>query len=418
MNTVNVSKQELVGGSFVQDYAPSNIVYQYASARNRPPFSPLLIREMELDPRVSFGLNLIKGRIITRADVKVKAEDEDVAEFITTTINRFWNRSIDIALRAIEWGNKASEVMYEYDKQGRVQFSHLKSYHYGDYDLVSYKGEVSGFLVKHGRFGGNVDLKNIYIGGPKAFIHLHWREYDPIHGLSRLYPVLVPWWEIWCTGGYRDIRRLWYYKNAYDGGTLYYPEGLAELPDGRKVHHQKIAQEIMEKARVGAVRTFPSSYTANGNQKKWEYQPPKTQNAPGGLADYGRELRQEILEAMGVPYEVIEASGNEGFGSSSGREIPVESFDATIQTLIQALITDLDKWVISPLVQLNWARQDKDYELIVKPIRSRNDVENDRAPQETGMVDPDEQVAETEQETPDPKEQEEEQDKQLRVASF
>jgi hypothetical protein len=56
---------------------------------------------------------------------------------------------------------------------------------------------------------------------------------------------------------------------------------------------------------------------------------------------------------MGIPYEVIEASGNEGFGSSSGREIPETAFYAILQEELNWLIHDFVNQIARPMVQVN-----------------------------------------------------------------
>jgi len=193
--------------------------------------------------------------------------------------------------------------------------------------------------------------KEYYLGGPKCFHHVHGRHMHPFYGESRLHGAHIPWNENWCEGGYRDIRRMWFYKNAFEGGTMYHPEGSVQLPSGQIVQFQDIAQGIIEKKRAGATLTLPS--TMKDGQRVWEHVPPKGNTIPSGLFDYEQSLRIEIIEAMGIPYEVIESSGNEGFGSSTGREIPETAFYSILQEELTWLIHDFVEQIVKPMIAIN-----------------------------------------------------------------
>ena len=220
--------------------------------------------------------------------------------------------------------------------------------------VVTKNGKRVGIVVDNFLTAKMEPGKSVYLGGPKAFHHVHQQQYHPHYGRSRLVAVHIPWEETWSEGGYRDIRRMWFHKNAFEGGIMYHPDGVVELPDGRLVSFKDMAQEIIEKKRSGAVMTLPSATDAQGN-KLWEYVEPKGNTVPTGLFEYGDSLRIEILEAMGIPYEVIEASGNEGFGSSSGREIPETAFYSILQEMLNDLICDFEEQVIKPILQINVA---------------------------------------------------------------
>ena len=171
---------------------------------------------------------------------------------------------------------------------------------------------------------------------------------------------------------------MWFHKNAFEGGTMYHPDGSVELPDGRIVNYKDIAQEIIEKKRSGAVMTLPSVTDAQGN-RTWEYDEPKGNSVPTGLFEYGDSLRIEVLEAMGIPYEVIESSGSEGFGSSSGREIPETAFYSILQEMMNDLICDYEEQIIRPIQQINVAQgllPHGTFEILPHPLDS-NAEEND-----------------------------------------
>jgi len=354
MNNITVNPNNLLKTQ-VPDYVPNSGPSYYGYYQRRPLFTQWVIREMLVDPRVLFGLWLIKGPMLSKAKFTVESKNEDVKNFVVKTINKFWQNGASKALKSIEWGYSGSEVLYERDEDTRqIIYKGLKDFESSSVKIVTKNGERTGILIDNFTTVKMTPGRQVYLGGPKAFHTVHWKQYHPHYGRSRLVAAHIPWEETWSEGGYRDIRRMWFHKNAFEGGIMYHPQGSVELPDGRIVSYKDIAQEIIEKKRSGAVMTLPSETNARGD-RLWEYQEPKGNTIPAGLFEYGGSLRIEILEGMGIPYEVIESSGNEGFGSSSGRAIPETAFYSILQELLNDIIVDFNEQVIKPGVQINAA---------------------------------------------------------------
>ena len=346
----------------VKEYVPNTYSTYLFQGRHRPLFTQATIRDMVIDPRVMFGLWLIKGPMLSKAKFNVDCENEDVKQFIADQIHSFWLNGAVQALKAIEWGFSAGEVLYRMeDGTERIVYRGLKDFEPPSCRVVTCNGEHVGIVVQNYETTNMRPGRRVYLGGPKVLHHIHWRHYNPHYGRSRLVGAHIPWNEIWSEGGYRDIRRMWFYRNAFEGGTLYHPHGTVKTPDGRIMEYQNIAQEILEKKRTGAVMSLPNDLDNKGN-RQWEYIEPRGNTIPPGLFDYGDSLRIEILEAMGIPYEVIEASGNEGFGSSTGRQIPETAFYAILQEHLNWLIYDFCEQIARPLVQINAALGKLPYE--------------------------------------------------------
>lgn len=352
MQTVYVDVNDLLTTQ-VQEYIPSTFLGYGGYQRQRPPFTMFTINEMLLDPRIIFGLWLIKGPMLTKGKFSCISDNGEVQQFVESQLRKFWLNGAVQTLKAIEWGYSGSEILYKQDeKTGRIMYDGLKDFESCNVRVVTKNGCRTGLLIDKFMTVNMGVGKAVYLGGPKALHHIHWRQFHPYYGRSRLIGVHVPWNEVWSEGGYRDVRRLWFYKNAFEGGTIYHPQGFVRLPNGQLKAYQNIAQEIIEKKRTGGVMALPSETDARGN-KKWEYDPAKGNTIPAGLFDYGNSLRIEILEAMGIPYEVIESSGNEGFGSSSGRAVPETAFYSILQEELQWLVHDFVEQCVRPLVQIN-----------------------------------------------------------------
>lgn len=364
-----LTPQELLAPAITEDYIPGGGVTfpLFLYARNRPIFNFLMVREMLQDPRVIYGLRLIKGPILSSTQFAVETGDgSEIEGFLNQQLNQFWRFSAGKALKAIEWGYSGHEVMYRED-DGLIVFDMLRDLDPPDCKAVSYRGEVIGMKIKNVRNRSpfaNPNIKSTvsslgtndpYIGIPKAFWHVHDRERHPIYGLSRLYGPHIPWWETWNDGGYRDVRRLWFHKNAFEGGTMYHPPGVTRLSTGVIVSNKDLARELIEKKRTGGVLTLPNTTIGpSGDVRAWEYVPAEGNQVPTGLLDYGELLRGETLEGLGVPPEVVESQSSEGFGSSTGRQIPQMAFFSMLQEIVNWLVYDFNMQILRHLVFINY----------------------------------------------------------------
>lgn len=346
---------ELLGPAITEDYIPGggHLWPTFLFSRNRPIFNYLLVREMLQDPRITYGLRLLKGPIVQSTQFEIASVTGEVDDYIHAQLERFWRFSAIKALKALEWGYSGHECLY-LERGPYVTFEILKDMDPPDLTCVTYRGEVVGMKVRNVR-GKEIGKNQCYVGIPKAFWHVHDRDRHPFYGLSRLYGCHVPWWEVWSEGGYRDVRKLWFHKNAFEGGVMYHPPGVTRLQDGAVVSNKDLARELIEKKRTGGVLTLPNTVTGpSGDARAWEYQPPQGNTIPSGLLEYGELLRTEELEAMGIPPEIVESQSSEGFGSSSGRQIPQMAFFSILQDIAAWLLYDFDKQILRHLVRINF----------------------------------------------------------------
>lgn len=375
MTTVSASD---VMGVVSSGYEPTVSIVRdvsYTAPHHAPPFSLSVVRDMLKDPRIEFGLGLIKGPIhaftkfFTEEESKnpavhqwivasetsfpyvIKSENKEVAEFVSSTLKRFWQVGCIKALKALDWGYSASEVIYKAVKsdgreKAKVVFDNLIDFDPIDCTAVTISDGLVGCSVKRG------GLNEFYIGIPKVFWHTHQRDRRKYYGQSRLKGVYPAWWEIWTEGGARDIRRQWYYRNAYDGGNMRYPVGETRLPNGRVISNRNIALEIMSQRRSGGFTVMPNQLDSSGNQQ-WEYEPPGSSVAPQGMAEYLVSLTNEELEGMGIPPEVIQGDGG-GLGAATGRKIPMVAYYSSLQQIVDFLIQDFINQVLNFLIQINF----------------------------------------------------------------
>lgn len=379
-----VTKQDLLSVQSAP-YEPLGFVNNYYgyAPHHRPIFSRFAIQQMLEDPRICFGLELIKGPIhaftkfFTEEEAKnpavhqwivasdtsfpyvVKCDDKEVTEFITTSLRRFWQVGAIKALNAIEWGYSAGEVIYRQSqadgRSKRLYFDNLKDFYAPDCSAVTQNGGLVGVEVNSG------NLKEFYLAIPKVFYHVHQREKNRHYGLSRLFGAYAAWWEIWTEGGVRDVRRSWYYRNAFGGGSMFYPVGYTQIDGGSKINNRDLAIEMLSKLRSGGYMVFPNQTDQSGKQL-WQYDPPVSAVAPQGLETYMATLTAEELEGLGIPPEVIQGGGG-GLGAATGRKIPMVAFYSTLQKTVDYLIGDFTNQILNFLIPLNFSKL-PDFEIV------------------------------------------------------
>ena len=324
---------------------------------NRPIFyRGMYVPQMLSDPRVSFGVKLIKGPILSKAKFIVETQNEEVHDFLVRQIVRFWIKGAPISLDSIIYGFSGSEIIYKFNQEKQIiDFHKLKAIHASDVkpyvhiekdELVAM--EVS--KIKH-RAGAEGKTK-VYVKKPKFFWSVHDRTYNRLYGRSRLEGAFVPWYEIWMQRGYRSIRQMWFYKNAYRSCLLRVPKGSTKDENGNEVANMKLAAEMADRFVTGSSLILPKE---PDGQNDWEFEPAVGIPVPDGLLEYGEILGDEIWEGLGIPPEVVSADGT---GAFAGRRIPQQAFYSVLQEIINEHIIDADEQIFQPLVNLNFGPVD------------------------------------------------------------
>lgn len=349
-------------------------------AHHNPVFSMMTIDTMLRDPKIRFGLSLIKGPIasytkffteeeskspdITQAIIEldyhfpyaVFCKNQEQADFIISQLNRFWEVGIFKAMRAVEWGYSGSQVLYRRNSKGQLTFDNLHPYRAPHLQPVVQKNGIIGFV--------RITNNNGYVPLGKGFWHLHAREQDYFFGESRLLGAYVPWHEKWMMGGARDIRRTWFFRNAYDGGEIYYPEGSFQDDSGTSYSNEQLALQMSEMHQTGSTMVFPSTKGLDG-KRDWEYVPAKANNTPQGLMEYHEFLGDESLEGMGIPTEIFK-SKSQGLGAATGRMVPLMAFIASLTPIGSDLIQDFRCQILDPiLLRANNFKDDYEIKRIV-----------------------------------------------------
>ena len=348
-------------------------LYDPQYGHNIPVFNRTTIPVMLKDGRIRFGLQMLKGPIqyntvfmsaekskspalidLLKANganfmYKVSADNPEVEEFILKTLKRFWTRGLDEALTSIEWGFSCNQVVYRTDEDNRIHYDYLKLYSSEESRPLFMDNRLVGAHIKG--IANCPQGKDLLF--PKVLWHIHNRKQNSIYGQSRLEWCVIPWHESYVCYGARDIRRSWFIKNAFDGGEIRYPIGKTKVGT-TEIDNMDLAVRMMSNMRTGGYRIFPDDINPTSGQQKWVYTPPAANITPNGLMEYPRELRYEILEALGIPPEVAESQGDNSMGSATGRKVPMMLYYSTLAHLSDEVIYDFDIQVLKYLVLVNF----------------------------------------------------------------
>lgn len=355
---MTITPDKLLGEPITADYEPPDLALSaHFFHPNRPLFTLWHVDAMLTDARVRFGLDLLRGPIITNSLFNVYTKNPIVKKFVDAQIKRFWRTSIQVALRVMDYGFLGCEVIYR-SVDNLLQFDKLKFLHPHNTRVVTRKGNYIGMEVTRCGFGN--DSKTVYVGRPKSFWTIHARDSHIWYGRSRLRGAFLAWNEIWSDHGFRDQRRVWFYKNAYAGPKIGYPPGstASEVEGDPPLDHRTIAQEMADKMVSGTGVTYPV-VGAGTQQGGWIIEDPRPIPIPEGLLEYGDQLRDEIWEGMGIPPEVARA---EGTGAFAGRRVPQQAFYSVLQEILQDIITDFDEQILMPMVRMNFGTK-QNYEI-------------------------------------------------------
>lgn len=332
-----------------------------------PAFTWEAIREMRRDPKVDLGFGVATDPMRS-AEFECSGDNAAHNEFVLETIHSVWARSFDQLIETFAYGWSGYETMYR-QRGSELVFDFLFDFNPLDCKPVHISKKIVGMTVRGARIAGrhnNFHGKPCLWGMKKLFLANN-PKFGELIGESLLRPAFAPWCEKHHRQGALHLRRLRFFKDAYTGDVIRYPQGRAfPQPDGSILYGEDIAREMVEERASGSVMAVPSNMYENTTTPLFDYSPPE--HIPGGseMLEYVSQLNQEIFDGIGVPNEIIEAA--ETGSGYSGRSIPFLVFLLQRQSLAEKLVKQIDKQMIRPLVSWNFGVKEPGYELTVKSL--------------------------------------------------
>lgn len=290
----------------------------------------------------------------------VKCKNNEVAKFIDKTLKAFWKPHLPKVLRAMEYGYSGGEMIFEL-KDNKVCFKALKEFHPRDLRVLTIGHEFVGFRVKNIQSQG---MGQVDLFPPKGMWFAVNREFGGWYGRSYLINIWDSWFEKRSKDGAIDIRRLWFYKNAFHGGIIRHPHKDYVMPDGTVYSAREMAREQGEKLKTGGVIAFPSTKDERGNYQ-WDWTPPSILGNAQEIREYPKDLDNEISRGMGIPDSVL--TDSPGSGSYAGRKVPERAFYVGLEQIVAELMLGLRIQLLDPLIKLNFEGE-HEYDIITKPL--------------------------------------------------
>jgi hypothetical protein len=327
---------------------------------NKPWFSYWDVARLQRDPFVNFLRQVWCGPL-QQVKFKIKASSPEVAKTVDRATRFFWRKGVPTVMRRyFLWGYAPAGIEYE-AKRGSWSINKVTVVQPRDarvriHTKEPWKGEFAGFETP----------STGHVLCPYAFWFCGSGEFGDFYDLPPAAALWDAWTEYGSRGGARSIRQLYMRKHSISPAVLRYPEGMSKwTDDGGNVHeidNKLIALQILEMYEAGANVVLPSGGYENGNPK-WELTPAEARADAESVSAYPRVLKEEMAEAIGMPFEVIKAA--ETGSGYSGRSVPYKAWLGNLDEYAGMLADQFDRMVLRYLVQVNHGPK-ADYE--IEPI--------------------------------------------------
>lgn len=331
-------------------------------------FSWYDIPKMRKDPQVRICLRVIRGPLDS-VKFKIKAKNPAVTETVVKTLKKFWQNDLGKAIKMVEWGAACAAVNYNYDQEtGQVEYVDLQEFSILDARPLQINGDMVGLSVT----GLSIDLSGMMQGtnvanpmnpqrlfSPRYIWFSNEPEFGSFYGRSRYEGAWAPWMEKRGKKGAIDTRRLWYFKNAFQGGMMWVPPGSMETETG-VVSNLDYAREVLEKMETGGLMVVPGQMDDKGN-RYWEHKAGTINGDGEQFLAYPKDLDAEITKGMEIPPEVIESQEGAG-GLGHKPTVPWIVFLTGEDGIAKSILAAFVKHVLKPVVKFNHG-DDEDFEV-------------------------------------------------------
>jgi hypothetical protein len=343
-----MSSIQFEGGPLTLGYRPAPIRRAMWNGMGMPPLTFAVIDMMRVDYQVALGL-AIKQAPLQRIKFAVTGNRKDICHFVGNQIKKIWSISAQDIFDSMIYGSMFGETVYERNKlTGMLEFVKIRPLHPQDCRILQIHGAKVGIRVVHGMRYGKSNSQRVDMMFPRGFHHPNKARFGSIAGVSDLEGAYPPWYEKCVRDGARDMRLQWFYRNAYNGGVLYYPEGNTKYPDGTTVSNHDVARQILERVKTGSAVALPRIEGTAG----WEYSPPSANGGPvGEMEGYIASLDRSITRGMGIPDDILSA---DGIGGYAGRNVPLQAFFTSLEKQASAAVVSVVDQIVRPLCRANY----------------------------------------------------------------
>lgn len=368
----------IVGIPEMANYNAGVFTSWFLAPRDLPPFTFDTIRYMLFDETVRLGIAMRQGVICnamfgyktsTGWVPGVKADNQDVADYVERQVSRIWQYEIDKVLRCMVWGWSGGEIIWKLakgvlgDRRDAIEFDYLIPSHARDIRTVRHK--------KYGLIGVEIQRNTNQRGqniGRLGFDGKGWFASNKSvegsdYGESDLFGAYSAFADKWFDGGANDVRRLFMHSDAYRGRRIGFPVGTTYLEGTGEVPNQNLARQMVEQYKSGDVMTYPLIYDVNGREK-WRIDDTASSGGAPHILQYPQDLDKSILRGMEIPDDIITS---ELSGAWQGKKVPLMAFFISLMRVANRILKMVVRYMLEPAVMWNFGKAE-DFEVTIVPF--------------------------------------------------
>lgn len=338
----------LTGPSLTAGYTPSVVGGAPPWTQHRGRFTFRFVDGMLKDGQCRFADGMLRAPVHT-VQRQIDAWDSKVGDWVARQFDAIWERHLSKVLGCLAYGSSGGEATWKVGESGTVDIECLHDIHLFDRTPVEVAGKQVGINVRNCRSGEKQAAAPVRLRGHRWWWVINEPEYGSYWGRSRLEGSWEDWIEKCGFKGARDIRRTWFFKNAYRGGMIRHPMGVIDLGGGVVRSCQDYARELLEKFETGGVLALPNVMDDRGNYL-WVFEPPAIQGE--FKSEYLKDLDAGILIGAGIPDEVIK--GGETGSGYSGRAVPALLYWTSEDLVADNSLRTIDEQLVRPGARINF----------------------------------------------------------------
>ena len=374
----------------------SNIVESIAGRLREYKPESITIEDIESMNRngvVSSGLQILKAPLISIfKKARFEASDPIIEAFLNQEVHPVIMDSLPTILRSMEWGVSFHEKIFKQEIDLEVKYEREIEDELGNtikeqastilptaiiYDKLRfnpYKTIDEIKLLDDFSFDGYVqNIKNssgfvekVEIPSWKSFVFT-FDASETLWGKTILDPTYPAWYIYELAAGYY-ARYLEHGSNPPLIGRA--PIGTTDvILDGRKQQIDNLNWLTMIASNTGKTTAivFPSQFDPTSGKEMWDLQELDIGDRSQLYRDALAWIERAILISVLAPQQALGQRVDET-GSFSVGEIEFETFLISEFMRIQVLTTAINKWIVKPLVLLNFGEDNEDAEIRVPDI--------------------------------------------------
>ena len=316
----------------------------------KPWFTYWDVPRMMRDPWVNFLVSLWSSpfqQVVWTA----KANRQDVAKFVDSTLKVFWQKHLPPLLRKyFQYGYAPGGLEYCV-KKNRWELEDIQK-------IEPHDARAHEFQGKHrGKFAGFTTNSTVFVGAPYAFWFAGFTEVGVHYDRPPIAGMFDPWLEANTRGGAKHLRQLKNRKFAIAPTVVYYPPGQSAYVDrsGNTAlrDNQEIALSAIEHIDSGANIAIESVYDDKGH-RMFEISRVSGGTESPSVDQYPKDLKQEMCEGARIPWEVVQAA--ESGSSFGGRRIPMLAWLGSCDEMATLIVQAFQKQCLDHLVRINFGR--------------------------------------------------------------